>query len=166
MILTWGYAGICWPREGRSGAMFAPRLLVSPDLVPRAPQTASQPPVPPGLLRRPGRSISLQRGPTDDITQRDACRIAQLKDSGPRPRAHARSTGGTREVHRVGVAAGLRRPVAVRTGVANLVSSPSWRAQPSVGAPVRGTRGQPRALPSPGHCGWSPWPAGPPPWPR
>jgi len=32
-VLTWCYTYLGWPRGGRFGAMFAPRLLVSPDLV-------------------------------------------------------------------------------------------------------------------------------------
>jgi hypothetical protein len=39
-VLTWGYASSGLPREGRFGAMFAPRLLVSPDLVVRVGQHA------------------------------------------------------------------------------------------------------------------------------
>src|SRR5260370_15663248 len=35
-VLTWCCTRFGRPRGGRFGAMFAPRLLVSPDLVPRA----------------------------------------------------------------------------------------------------------------------------------
>jgi hypothetical protein len=87
--------------------MFAPRLLVSPDLVPRA--------VPAGLAparsarpRAPSRpQRPLHSGPADDITQRDTCRIAQLEGSGSRPQVHARYIAGRREVH---PAAGTRVP--------------------------------------------------------
>ena len=81
--------------------MFAPRLLVSPDLVPQAalvglaPARSARPSVP----SRPQRP--LQSGPIDGITQRDIYRIAQLEDLVPRPRVHARYIGGIREVHRV-----------------------------------------------------------------
>jgi len=100
-ILTWGYTHFGSPREGRFGAMFAPRLLVSPDLVPRAALAGLAPTrsARPGVPSRP--QHQLQSGPTDGITQRDICRIAQLEGSGPRPQVHARYIGGTREVHRV-----------------------------------------------------------------
>jgi len=81
--------------------MFAPRLLVSPDLVHRAvlvglaPARSARPSVP----SRPWRP--LQSGPTDGITQRDICWIAQLDGSGPGPQVYARYIGGTCEVHPV-----------------------------------------------------------------
>ena len=59
--------------------MFAPRLLVSPDLVPLtvlvglAPARSARP----GVPSRPQRQ--LQSGPADGTTQRDTCRIAQLE---------------------------------------------------------------------------------------
>src|SRR5207245_206955 len=67
--LTWAYTRFGRPRGGRFGAMFAPRLLVSPDLVPRAvlgglaPARSARP----GVPSRPQRP--LQSGPTDGITQ-------------------------------------------------------------------------------------------------
>ena len=96
-----GYTRCRSPREGRFRAMFAPRLLVSPDLVPRAvliglaPARSARPSVP-SRSPRPLRS-----GPADGITQRYIYRIAQLGGSGSRPQVHARYIGGTREVHRV-----------------------------------------------------------------
>ena len=107
-VLTWAYTRSRSPREARFGAMFAPRLLVmlvSPDLVHRAvlvglaPARSARPSVP-SRPRRP-----LQSGPTDDITQRDIYRTAQLAGPGPRPQVHARYIGGTREVTPDGIGA-------------------------------------------------------------
>jgi hypothetical protein len=113
LALTWCYTRFGRPRGGRFGARFAPRLLVSPDLVPRAvlvglaPARSARPSVP----SRPQRQ--LQSGPTDGITQRDTCRIAQLEGAGPRP-------PGTREVHRryMRGTSGCRHPSTARTSFA------------------------------------------------
>src|SRR5712692_9841824 len=86
-VLTWCYTRFGRPRGGRFGAMFAPRLLVSPDLVPQAvlvglaPAGSARPGVP-SRLRRP-----LQSGPTDGITQRDICRIAHCRARTPSGRS-------------------------------------------------------------------------------
>jgi hypothetical protein len=75
--------------------MFAPRLLASPDLVPRAaavglaPDRSARPDVP-SRPQRPHRSA-----PADGITQRDVRRIAQPEGAG-----HALGyLRGTSEVH-------------------------------------------------------------------
>jgi len=76
--------------------MLAPRLLVSPDLVPRAvlaglaPARSARPSVP----SRPQRP--LQSGLTDGITQRYICRIALLEASAsPYPVARQDGDGAT-----------------------------------------------------------------------
>ena len=71
-VLTWAYARSGSSREGRFGAMVAPRLLVSPDLVPRAALAglATARFRPPSVLSRP--QHPLQSDPTDGITQREA----------------------------------------------------------------------------------------------
>jgi hypothetical protein len=63
--------------------MFAPRLLVSPDLVPRAALVglAAARSAWPSVPSRP--QCPLQSGPTHGITQRDNYRIAQREDLGP-----------------------------------------------------------------------------------
>jgi hypothetical protein len=63
-VLTWGFTHSGLPREGHFRAMFAPRLLVSPDLVPRADRYA-------------------RCGPYRWFTQRDNCRVVQPEGSHP-----------------------------------------------------------------------------------
>jgi hypothetical protein len=106
-VLTWGYASSGLPREGRFGAMFAPRLLVSPDLVDRTVPAGLAPARSARLVCRGGHSVDPGTTPTDGITQRDNYWIAQLEDSRLRARVHARSIEGTYEVHR---AADVRVP--------------------------------------------------------
>jgi len=43
-VLTWPYTGLGCPEAAGSAAMFAPRLLVSPDLVVRAGRPAQRDP--------------------------------------------------------------------------------------------------------------------------
>jgi hypothetical protein len=66
--LTWGFTLSGSPREGHFLLTFAPRLLVSPDLV-----------------ARPGRCALWI--PADGYTQRDIYRVTQLEGSHPRGRA-------------------------------------------------------------------------------
>src|SRR6266851_3621295 len=56
-VLTWCYTRFGRPRGGRFGAMFAPRLLVSPDLVPRAAVVGPAPARSARLVCRPGRGM-------------------------------------------------------------------------------------------------------------
>jgi hypothetical protein len=81
--------------------MFAPRLLVSPDLVPRAALVGLESARSARLVCRAGHGVDSETTPTDGITQRDIYTIVQLEDSHPRTQVHATSIGGTREVHRV-----------------------------------------------------------------
>ncbi len=101
-VLTWGYTESRFPREGRFRPMFAPRLLVSPDLVPRAALVGLAPARSARLVRRVGHVVGSGTTPADDITQRDIYPIVQLEDPRPRTQVHARSIGGTCEVHRAG----------------------------------------------------------------
>src|ERR1039457_4279949 len=125
--------------------MFAPRLLVSPDLAPRAalvglaPARSARPSVP----SRP--QCPPQSGPTDGITQRDNYRIAQLEDLGPHaPRVGVGPGRGTgispwpvspaRPPHRTCESPRIRRS----TGSRWLCGS-GWDARPGggdAGAPV------------------------------
>jgi hypothetical protein len=80
--LTWRYTRFGRPRGGRFGAMFAPRLLVSPDLVHRAGAVGPAP----ARRARLGCRAHPGMSPADAITQRDICRIAWLKGARPHPR--------------------------------------------------------------------------------
>src|SRR6266700_1128413 len=70
-VLTWGFTRFGSPREGRFRPMFAPRLLVSPDLVPRAALVGLAPARSARPVYRPGQSIRPGPAPSDGITQRE-----------------------------------------------------------------------------------------------
>jgi hypothetical protein len=91
--------------------MFAPRLLVSPDLVHRAALVGLAPARSARPVCRAGHGVDPETTSTDGITQRDIYRIAQLEDSRPRAQVHARSIGGTCEVYQAAVAWVPHRPV-------------------------------------------------------
>jgi hypothetical protein len=78
-VLTWSFTRSGSPREGRFWAMFAPRLLVSPDLVPRADLVSLAPARSARPVCCPSPQHPLQSGPTDDITHFRAVRVRQPK---------------------------------------------------------------------------------------
>ena len=109
--------------------MFAPRLLVSPDLIARAALGGLAPARSAHPVCRADHGVDSETTPTDGITQRDIYRIAQLG-----ARAHApRYTRGTSEVHAryIGLPtpAGQRRSAKVPTFVANYFDLKSLRAE-------------------------------------
>ena len=176
--------------------MFAPRFPVSPDLTAARspPRMTVMPGLPPRNMRGPWGYKRGTSGCRHPVPHRSASAwvtlAAPARKTGPSAPCKGLKVRGVLPVPGLGCCdgeetrllpagygSGHGHDVAGRGGATEIsqgasrgssvgLSSPSWCALMSVGAPVRGTRDQLRALPSPGHCGSPPWPAGPPPWPR